>query len=91
MDTITSRPSFESTPSLETPLVDEALDAVRERAQQPMDADVLALKAEVSRLQESVALITEQSRDLMLRPVRDRPLTALLGVAAFAYILGRVR
>ncbi|PWE53961.1 hypothetical protein DEM27_23940 [Metarhizobium album] len=91
MDTITSRPSLESTPSLETPLVDEALDAAREQVQPPMDADILALKAEVSRLQESVALITEQSRDLMLRPIRDRPLTALLGVAAFAYILGRVR
>lgn len=91
MDTITSRPSFESAPSPETPLVDEALDAVREHAQPSSSADIEALKAEVSRLQESVALITGQSRDLMLRPVRERPLTALLGVAAFAYVLGKLR
>lgn len=91
LDTITPRPTLEHTPPLETPLVDEALEAIREQPQSSIDADVEALKAEVSRLQESVALITEQSRDLILRPVKERPLTALLGVAAVAYFVGRLR
>ncbi|CAN7174423.1 hypothetical protein [Rhizobium sp. LjRoot254] len=102
-----NKPTHASTPEEESaPLVDEALDAVnnreREAAEQAFEAtsdeELSAIGAEIERIKESIALITQASSHYVKRRVAENstdmiaenPVRAALWAAFIGFCIGRL-
>ena len=101
------RPNHASTPEEEkAPLVDEALEAVsrrgRDEADEPFtatgDEELSAIGAEIERIRESIALITQATSHYVKRRVAENstdviaenPVRAALWAAFIGFCIGRL-
>ena len=102
-----NKPTHASTPEEENaPLVDEAMDAVnnreREAAEQAFEAasdeELSAIGAEIERIKESIALISQASSHYVKRRVAENstdmiaenPIRAALWAAFIGFCIGRL-